>query len=113
MTRDETINYLIDLQFVEKYTTKLIGHVDEDIIQDLWVQILEISDGKWELLWAQGDSAPIAFVSGLIYRNVKSYTSPVYYKYKKYKNFENTKTDQEWYNLAQELVSPPMSDWEK
>lgn len=111
MTRDETIQYLIDLGFVERYTTKLLGSIDQDIIQDIWVQILEIPESKWELLWSQSSKAITGYVSGLIFRNIRSCNSIIYNKYRK--NIEYTKTDEEWGALASSIVSPPQSVWEE
>lgn len=111
MTRDETIQYLIDLGFVERYTTKLLGSIDQDIIQDIWVQILEIPESKWELLWSQSSKAITGYVSGLIFRNIRSCNSIIYNKYRK--NIEYTKTDEEWETLASSIVSPPQSVWEE
>lgn len=110
MNRDETINYILDTGFVEKYVTKLVGYYEPDFIQDIWLQILEIPESKWKLLWTQPNFSPIAFVSGLIYRNIKSSSSPIYYKYKKRANHEHFKTDKEWSVLENQLFIK--SEWD-
>lgn len=109
MTRDEIIQYLIDLQFVDKYTTKLNGYYDPDFIQEMYLQILEISEAKWELLQQQSNFSPVAFVSGVIYRNIKSANSPLYYKYKKNKSVEFTQDEKSWQSLTEKMASTQTS----
>ena len=93
MSRDEILRYIYDLNFVENYAKKLANTDDwyqiDDIISDLWLQICEIPEEKWDKLLSQGtkkDSfyAVRGFVSGLIYRNVKSKNSKLYYHLKKH-----------------------------
>lgn len=94
MNRDETLQYIVDLQFVEHYTQKLIYKEDlpdlNDFIQEIWLQLCEVADEKWSKLWSQGtknDNAKAVrgYVSGLICRNVKSTNSRLFYRLKKYK----------------------------
>lgn len=93
MTRNELIQYIYDLGFVQNYSRKLAYSCDYDIIddieQELWVQICEVSDEKWERLLGQGtekDSfkAVRGFIAGLIHRNIRSKNSKLYYKLKKH-----------------------------
>ena len=79
------------------YTRKLANSNDwpiiEDITQEIWVQICEVPDEKWQKLLSQGtksDSfkAVRGYISGLIYRNVKSVNSKVYNKLKKHQTKE-------------------------
>lgn len=93
MTRDEILQYIYDLNFVEGYARKLASPQDwemmDDIIQDLYLQICEIPEEKWQKLLAQGTKKDSfhsvrGFVSGLIYRNVKSKNSKLYYHLKKH-----------------------------
>lgn len=97
MNRNEVLQYIFDLQFVQNYTRKLANSDDwdiiEDIIQDIFLQLCEVSDDKWQNLLNQGtknDSfkAVRGYVSGLVYRNVKSKNSKVYYHLKKHSERE-------------------------
>lgn len=93
MNRDETIQYIYDLGLVEGYLGKLIYQSDkedyDDFLQEIWVQVCEIPEEKWEKLWAQGTKndgakAVRGYISGLIHRNVRSKNSRLYYKIKKH-----------------------------
>ena len=97
MNRNEVLQYIFHLQFVQNYTRKLANSDDwdliEDIIQDIFLQLCEVSEEKWQNLLNQGtknDSfkAVRGYVSGLVYRNVKSKNSKVYYHLKKYSERE-------------------------
>ena len=97
MNRNEVLQYIFDLQFVQNYTRKLANSDDwdliEDIIQDIFLQLCEVSEEKWQNLLNQGtknDSfkAVRGYVSGLVYRNVKSKNSKVYYHLKKHSERE-------------------------
>lgn len=97
MNRDEILQYIYDLQFVPNYVRKLANSEDwsilNDEIQDIWLQLCEVKDEKWQTLLAQGtktDSfkAVRGYVSGLVYRNVKSKNSKVYYHLKKHSERE-------------------------
>ena len=97
MNREEVLQYIFDIQFVQNYTRKLANSDDwdiiEDIIQDIFLQLCEVSEEKWQNLLNQGtknDSfkAVRGYVSGLVYRNVKSKNSKVYYHLKKHSERE-------------------------
>lgn len=115
MNREEILQYIYDLQFVPNYIKKLANSSDweiiDDEIQDIWLQLCEVKEEKWAKLLDQGtknDSfkAVRGFVSGLIYRNIKSLNSRLYYRLKKHKekelplgdvyaDFENYENEQE------------------
>lgn len=97
MKRDEILQYIYDLQFVPNYVRKLANGDDWEIIndeiQDIWLQLCEVKEEKWQNLLNQGtknDSfkAVRGYVSGLVYRNVKSKNSKVYYHLKKHSERE-------------------------
>lgn len=85
--RDDIIDWLTKTQFVDCYTIKLIGNDDtsvDDVIQDIYLDILEMSQEDWDKLTRQGYGAIRAYISGMIHRQVCSSTSPTYYKYRRY-----------------------------
>lgn len=93
MDRQNLLQYIYDLNLVPAYTRKLANSSDwgiiDDITQDIWLQICEVPETKWHELLGQGtknDSmkAVRGYLSGLIYRNVKSVNSKVYNHLKKH-----------------------------
>lgn len=97
MNRDELLKYLYDIGLVQGYCRKLANSSDwniiEDIVQEIWLQICEVPEEKWSKLLSQGtksDSfkAVRGYISGLIYRNVKSENSRVFNKLKKHQKKE-------------------------
>lgn len=93
MTRDEILQYLYDLNFIDGYTRQLANGSDwriiDDILQEIWLQLCEVSNEKWQALLDQGTrkdkfKALRGYVSGLIYRNVKSVNSRVYSRLKRH-----------------------------
>lgn len=103
---------MIDLQFVDKYCLKLMGSEEEnlkqDFIQEIWLQICEVKDEKWADLWSQGTKTDKAkavrgFVSGLIYRNIRSKNSKAYYHLKKHMEKEVIVDDAAWNYYGENL----------
>ena len=97
MNRDELLEYVYNLNLVPAYTRQLANSSDwniiEDITQEIWLQICEVPEEKWTKLLGQGtkkDSfkAVRGYISGLIYRNVKSVNSKVYNRLKKHQTRE-------------------------
>lgn len=97
MKRDELLEYVYNLNLVPAYTRQLANSSDwniiEDITQEIWLQICEVPEEKWTKLLGQGtkkDSfkAVRGYISGLIYRNVKSVNSKVYNRLKKHQTRE-------------------------
>ena len=93
MNREDTLIYIHSLQFVENYVKKLMYKEDDylydDYVSECYLQICELSEEKIKDLWTQGtknDNAKAlrGFISGLIYRNVKSTNSRAYYKLKRF-----------------------------
>lgn len=97
MNKNDTLNYIYDLGLVQGYLGKLIYNTDkedyDDYFQEIFLQLCEVPEEKWQKLWEQGtknDGAKAirGYVSGLIHRNVRSKNSRLYYKLKKYKERE-------------------------
>lgn len=95
--RDDIIEWLIHTQFVDYYIIKLIGNDDtsvDDVIQDIYLDILEMKQEDWDRLTRQGFAAIRAYISGMIYRQICSSTSPTYYKYRRYNQNRSCIEDQ-------------------
>lgn len=95
--RDDIITWLIHTQFVDNYIIKLIGNDDtsvDDVIQDIYLDILEMKQEDWDRLTRQGYAAIRAYVSGMIHRQICSSTSPTYYKYRRYNQNRSSIDDQ-------------------
>ena len=86
-SRDDIVQWIIGSQFVDYYVIKLIGNDDtsvDDVIQDIYLSICEMTQEDWDRLSKQGFGAVRAYVAGMVYRQVHSCTSPSYYKYRRY-----------------------------
>ena len=110
MNRDEILNYVLDLQFVENYTKKLAYSNDwailDDEVQEIWLQLCEVTEEKWQKLLSQGtkkDSfkAVRGFISGLIYRNIRSKNSKLYYRLKRHSEREMLVDSAQWKALEE------------
>ena len=85
--RDDIIDWIIKTQFVDYYTIQLIDNSDtsvDDVIQDIYLVLLEKTQDDWDKLTCQGFTAVRAYISGLIYRQIKSANSTSYYQYRRY-----------------------------
>lgn len=91
--RDLVLDYLIRSGFVKYYVKKLmfpsdINDLFDDYVQEVWLQLCEVSEEKWESLYdkrpEQDDFYDIRnFVSVIIRNTVRSTTSAAYRKLKK------------------------------
>lgn len=101
-SRDDLLQLLWDKGLVNNYIKKLEyvtidNDTIEDIIQEVWLIICEIPPEKIEQLYAtQGITGLTAFISGVIYRQIHSNSSSVYWKFKHgYKTFVHI-SDKAW-----------------
>lgn len=99
--RDDIIKWLYDIKIVENKTTSILKKPadDEDVadlIQELYLILCEITQDKWDELYEQGDYIITAYVSSLIYQQLISDTSDIYYKYSRYKNTQKTMDESFW-----------------
>lgn len=97
--KEDIIEWLIDSCFIENYIIKLSDWNEtniDDIIQDVYLDLLELPQEKYDLLTYQGYGAIKAYVSGMIYRQIKSGSSPIYYRYKGYKKHEVNVSPESW-----------------
>lgn len=85
MTEDELINKIVSCGFVENYIKQLIGYDQNlaDYTQEIYLMVLEQKDRVCNIYNEQGWKKTIAYLSGLIYRQLKSKTSAIYRKYKR------------------------------
>lgn len=85
--KEDILDWLIKNQFIDFYVIKLIGNDDtsvDDVIQDIYLSVCEMKQEDWDKLTKQGYGAIRAYISGMVYRQVCSSTSPSYYKYRRY-----------------------------
>ena len=98
---DSILNWLYNRGLVQNYIRKLeYETIDEetiqDIIQEVWLYLVEKKDKLKELYDTQGITGLTAYVSGIIARQVHSNTSLIYKKYKRdFKTFVHL-SDQCW-----------------
>lgn len=81
--RDSIINYLYDTRIVPWYTTYLLQKKVDDVevqeyMQEIWLQICNLSEEKLQDLLEQGKTALTAYIAVLIKQNCKSANSPAY-----------------------------------
>jgi hypothetical protein len=110
--REEVLNYLISTNLVENYIKKIGLSCDleiyDDVVQECWLQICEITEQKWIDLISQSSEKDKytkcrAYCSGLIYKNIRSDSSKLFNKLKKYKQYEYTKDDIVWDKFRNEI----------
>ena len=108
--RDLILNYLIKSNFVESYTKKLVypsdkADLQDDFLQEVWLQICEISEKKWEEITRNNTNPDQMygvrnFVSVVIRNTIVSTTSAAYRKLKKQNTVAKQLNDGEWNYLA-------------
>lgn len=94
MTREKILLELNNTGFVERYVCQSLVNRSylEDKINDIWVIICEIPEDRLLNLYKEGGINKIRqFVSGIIFRQCHSKTSPMYKVYDKYDYVEFTK----------------------
>lgn len=110
MIRDKVLDYLIKSNFVTSYTKKLVYPSDkedlqEDFIQEVWLQICEISEEKWAELYNRRPNQDEFYdvrnwVSVIIRNTVRSVTSSAYRKLKKQATVATVVDDCTWKLLS-------------
>ena len=74
----------------------------EDRIQELFLMICEIPEEKWKGLYAQGQYAISAYVTGIIHQQIISVNSAIYKKYTKYEAIETIQDELFWEKYVEE-----------
>ena len=114
--KNDIMEWLVYTRFVENYTIKLCSETDidivDDVIQEIYCALCEKSQTDWDKITYQGFGAIKAYVSGVIYRMVKSGTSPIYSKYKKRKNKERRLSPRVWNIFQTTNTLPQLTEFE-
>lgn len=114
--KNDIIEWLVYTRFVENYTIKLCSQAEidivDDIIQEIYCTLCEKDQKDWDKITYQGYGAVKAYVSGIIYRMIKSGTSPVYTKYKKRKKKECRLTSRVWSIYQNAGTLPQIKEFE-
>ena len=110
MIRDKVLKYLIESNFVESYTKKLVypsdkADLQDDFLQEVWLQICEIPEKKWKEIMKNNTNSDQMygvrnFVSVVIRNTVISTTSAAYRKLKKTQTVSKQLDDGEWQYLS-------------
>ena len=100
-SRDDVLDYIYRTDLVNWYTTYLLRkRIDDELVreyvQEIWVQLSEVSPEKWKDLYEQGKAAITAFASTIIHNNCISVNSKAYYHIKKPSLKEVHFTDSQW-----------------
>lgn len=99
--KEDILDYLYRTKIVPYYCTYLLQMKEteyecEEYMQEIWLQICNLSEKKLQDLYFQGKTALTAYIAVLIRQNCKSQTSPAYCRVRK----ENKKyihvNDREW-----------------
>lgn len=107
--RDKILDYLIRSGFIDFYTKKLMFPSDidslyDDYVQEVWLQICEVPEEKWEKLYHPERQDPFYevrnWVSVLVRNTVRSTTSSAYRKLKKQSTVAENLGYEEWTCLA-------------
>ena len=109
MIREKVLKYLYESNFVESYTKKLVypsdkADLQDDFIQEVWLQICEISEKKWEEITRNNTNPDQMygvrnFVSVVIRNTVISTTSAAFRKLKKQTTVSKQLDEKEWQYL--------------
>ena len=110
MIREKVLKYLYDSNFVKYFVKKLMYPEDiedlyEDFLQEVYFQLCEVPEEKWEELYNRRDNQDEFYdirnwVSVLIRNTVRSTTSSAYRKLKKQSTVADNLSDDDWEILA-------------
>ena len=110
MIREKVLKYLYDSNFVKYFVKKLMYPEDiedlyEDFLQEVYFQLCEVPEEKWEELYNRRDNQDEFYdirnwVSVLIRNTVRSTTSSAYRKLKKQSTVAQNLNDDDWEILA-------------
>lgn len=111
--RNDIIEWLRESHLIENYCQKLEGKSSPylyDIISEIYLLLLELPEDKWNDLINQGANAIRAYVSGMIFRNIKSNTSIIYKKYKRIDRYQVHMTPELWLKFNETGIFPKNDD---
>jgi len=99
--RNDIVQWIYDTHLVEWYTTYLLKQpLDaedvEDKIQEIFVELCEIPQQRWNEIYLQGQYAVSAFVTGVIHQQIISVNSHIWKKYGKHHEKEVIMDENFW-----------------
>lgn len=99
--REDIVQWIYDIHIVEWYTTYLLKRTIKqgdtaDKIQEIYLQVCDVPQEKWDDLYEQGMYSISAYVAGLIHRQIVSDSSRVYKKYNRYREKFVTMEESFW-----------------
>lgn len=105
--RDVVVQWITDTHVVEWYITYLLkrpleGYDMEDKVQEIYLQILEVPQAKWDDLVEQGRFSVAAYVMGIIHQQCISVKSKIYQKYGRHNKYFKLMDEEFWKNNENE-----------
>lgn len=99
--RDTILNWLYKSNLVPWYVTYLMElPIDNELVQDyigeIYLQICEIPQEKWDSLYKQGKFAVSGYVTGVIKFQICSLHSSIWRKYQRPSETEKIMNDEFW-----------------
>lgn len=125
LTYDRLLKWVIDTHYVDHLIKKKLSPLDknleEDFIQEIWLQILLIPQDKFMSIWYKGKGKFTNYIKAIVMNSVMSVTSPVYYNTKGLFKNELHLTDEQWVRFEEGedesdvtlLFPSPESDYKK
>ena len=106
--RETIVQWLYDIHVVEWYATyithqRLEDNEDlRDKVQEIYLIICEITQEKWDELYAQGYYCISAYVTGIVHQQLISDSSSCYRKYNLYEDKNKIMSEEFWKNYEEE-----------
>ena len=105
--RETVLTWIYNTHLVEWYSTYILQKpYEDDLVQDLigelYLIICEIKEEKWKELYAQGQYAVSAYVTGIIHQQIISVNSAIYKKYTKHEAIETIQDELFWEKYVEE-----------
>lgn len=105
--RDVVVQWITDTHIVEWYITYLLQKpLDsfdmEDKVQEIYLQVCEVKQEKWDELFEQGRFSVAAYVMGIIHQQCISVKSKVYQKYGRHNKYFKLMDEEFWQNIDKE-----------
>lgn len=99
--RDTILQWIYDLNIIEWYIKHLTHKATDDLdtqdkIQEIYAFLCEVPQDKWDFLYMQGKRSIVAYVTGLVHRQVISTSSKCYKKYDRHNKREVLMDDVFW-----------------
>ena len=103
--RDEVINCIVQSNYVEWFVTyyrKSPIEKVEDIVQDIYLMLLELPQEEYDELWVQGEyTAILGYVGGMLKNQCRSKDSALVRKYYVYEDKQVVKDDTFWDTVSE------------